>query len=368
MQDNIIEFNGKRYDAITGKLLGKSHHPVDEPLAPPSPARNIDGVVRTGVTSMKPAEKTHHAKTHASHTPAPHHTTKRQPAKTIKPHHPQSAKTLMRRAVHKPKTALKPAIKPQTPAEVMAKPASGLVVKRSVNGIDPVRKQRASHTTKSEAVHRFTVPAPEQHPVLHNPAPVRTPRPAAPAPQRTIQHPPAARSKNDMFEAAIARANSHEQPPHEHHARKHRKKHRFAGFTAAIVAFLVLGGFFAYLNMPKIELKIASINAGFGASMPSYSPTGYELADIKNRPGKVTLSFRSGAKNYQVTQQPSNWTSQTLQDDIIASAGHKTIESNGRTIYLYDGVATWLSGDVRYDLTGNAELDQDEIAAIAAST
>lgn len=361
LQDNIIEFNGKRYDAVTGKLLGKSHEKVDGPLVRPAtaPGRTIDGIVRP---SEHPKKTTKH---HTAHKDAKDGRTERHPGKTLKPHHPQSAKTLMRRAVHKPDVTKKPSIKPQAPAEIMAKPASSIAVKHSAHHVDPVRKHRADQVQKSGSVRRFTdverhdytAPGHVVRPVVHS-APVR----------EHAVHQPAARPKADVFEAAIARANSHEQPPHEHHARKHRKKNRLTGVVAGIAAFLILGGFFAYLNMPKIELKIASINAGFGANLPSYSPTGYELADVKNRPGKVTLSFRSGERNYQLIQQPSNWTSQTLADDIIASAGHETIESSGRIIYIYDGVATWLSGDVRYDLTGNAELGKDEIAAIAAST
>lgn len=368
--DTIIEFNGKRYDAITGELLGNSTTIVAEPLAR-APRRTIDGVMHhaTKLPRPQPASQLPH------HPPKNHPV--RKPATSLVPHHPQSAKTLMRRAVRKPATNLKPAIKTQSPAEIMATPVTAIAAKRSVNKIDPARRHRAKTIPRSHAVQKFTLQPPRPQP--HTPTPqifqptTTAARPAthraAPQPAHDVaaqnnlmQH----RAKPDIFEAAIARANSHEQAPPAH--RKHHRKHRTASILAGVAAVLIMSGFLAYLNMPNIELKIASMHAGFSASMPSYSPTGYELADIENRRGTITLSFRSGDRSYHLTQQPSNWTSQTLQDDIIASAGSKAIESKGRTIYIYDGSASWLSGGVRYDLTGNAPLDEQEIADIAAST
>lgn len=358
--DNVIEFNGKRYDAITGKLLGKSHAEVVEPLAPPSRnRRNIDGVVRQKASLHESPRQITSAKTVK---PAIHpKSAVRQAAKILKPHRPQSAKTLMRRAVHKPATMPKPAIKTQTPAEVMAKPISAIAIKHSVHHVDPIRKHRASQIPKSRAVRRFAPPTERQRHVA-----VR-PMPSKPVAQSAMRLQSTHHAKPDIFEAAIARANSHEQPKIEPHIRKRHKRRKMVSLAAGFAAFLVLSGFLTYLNMATIELKIASVNAGFSAERPSYNPTGYELADIKDQPGQITLSFRSGDRSYQLIQQPTNWNSQTLQDNIIASAGSKTIESKGRIIYIYDGVASWISGGVRYDLTGNANFSEKEIAAIAAS-
>lgn len=342
--ENVIEFNGKRYDALTGKLLGKSHTEIAEPLAPPiTPARRtIDGVVR-----RIDREPTHSA------TRAKEIKTSRNPAKAAKAHQPQPAKTLMRRAVHKPKTHIKPSIKTQPPAEIMAKPISTVALKHSVSQIDPARKHRASQTPKSHAVQRFS------------PHMIRPELPAArPIPKASAHIVSANHAKPDIFEAAIARANGHEQPK----ARiKHHKRRRAIGLLTGITLLLLLGGIVGYLNLNAIKLKVASVQAGFSAQLPSYQPTGYVLGAVTTKSGNVTLNFASGEKHYQLTQQSTNWNSQTLGDDIIASAGAKTIESNGRIIYLYGNTASWISGGVRYDLTGNAELNETDIAAIAAS-
>lgn len=367
--DNVIEFNGKRYDATTGKLLGTSHAEVVEPLAAPRiTPRAIDGVIHK--KSQFEARTSTHAPVHSparvpsgKPTPVPlraHPKSVHHHAPALKPHRPQAAKTLMRRAVHKPQATIKPAIKPQAPAEVMARPVSAIAAKHSVHQINPERNHRASHTPKSQAVQRFITPAPEPHVHILKPAHVVQPTQHIVRPQ-TIQRP-----KPDIFEAAIASATSHQEPP-VRHKRKHSRGHRVTGMLAGISAFLLLAGFVTYLNLATIELKVASFNAGFSAHLPSYKPTGYELADIKDKPGQITLSFRSGDRTYQLSQQPTNWNSQTLQDNIIASASHKTIESQGRTIYLYDGIASWVSGGVRYDITGNANFDAQEVAAIAAS-
>lgn len=360
-QNNVIELNGKRYDALTGKLLGKGSAPVIEPLAPAltqPPIRSVDGLMpkHAATTALHPVPvpATKNRRQHASH--------------TVKAHQPQRASTLMRRAVHKPGTTPKPAIKTQTPHEIAAAPVAAITQKHSVAQINPIRVERAHQTPKHRAVHRFNHSAAQNGPSMaviqpHIPSAAHT---TAPIPYRSSPAPKPPRHSRDIFEEAIARAQSHEQPAPK--APKHRKKHgRLAGTLAGIAAFLVLGGFLAYLNMPGIELRVASFQAGFTAQLPSYSPTGYKLANIENKHGIIGLSFRSGESTYQITQQPSNWNSQTLRDDLIATADHEPVESHGRIIYIYGNSASWVNSGVRYDITGNAHLTKADIVDIATS-
>ncbi len=352
--EDVIEFNGKRYDAFTGKVLGKSRSEVVEPLAPARIPRTIDGVVR-----KKHAASAHDA--HLKHTSKPRKASPdRHASAQLKPHRPQSAKTLMRRAVHKPATTIKPNIKPQAPAEIIAKPISAVAVKHSVKHVSPEREQRAKHTAKSQSVKRFTDAAHHHTEPIFQPAQV--PTPAHIIRPQTNHH-----TNPDIFEAAIARANSHEQPPVKPHNPKQRRRKKITGVLVGVTALLAASGFLAYINMSTIELKVASFQAGFNAQLPSHQPTGYELTSIQNRPGQVTLDYHSGDRKYQISQQPTDWNSQTLGDHIIAGADSNTIQSKGRTIYIYDDLASWVSGGVRYDITGNAGLDKDEIAAIAGS-
>ena len=373
MSQNVIELNGKRYDAISGAYLGKSHvipkHISEQFIH----GRVVDGFVRPSHPAQKPRPTESARPAHAH--PAEHKTTAKT-AVTVhvhtkavhaKPHHPEKSQTLMRRATAKPEFTLKPAIKTQAPAEIMAKPASAIAHKRSAYGVDPVRKKRAAIVNRHQSIRHFGTAT------IHS---VSTEVPVIPVratPLQVVAQRPLQPTKRhaDIFEAAIAHASSHQQPMHKAH--KHRSKRRkFANAMAIVGTFLVIGGFVGYLNLPQLQLRVASVHAGFGASMPSYTPTGYALQDgIKRTGGTISLSFRSGEQNFVITQQSSNWNSQTLLDNTLALNGrHQTVQRNGQTIYIYENAGTsaaWVNGGVRYDITGNAQLSKEDITAIATS-
>ncbi|HJQ08819.1 MAG TPA: DUF4367 domain-containing protein [Candidatus Saccharimonadales bacterium] len=385
MGQNVIELNGKRYDAITGAFLGSSVSSAHHTARPHNKGKVIDGFIRQGHT------ETHTKKTVAKAAPAPSPakrtshpvttklaakpTNKRLSAATPKiivAHKPQRAKTLMRRTVQKPKPTPKPAIKTQHATEFMAKPASAIASKRSAYQIDRHRLERAKTVTKHDAIKHFHhgragVDHAVQPSISGVSVPVITVRPA-PAhhelPPRAAHHP-----ETDIFEAAIAHATSHRQPAHTHHARRTRR--RLINIIAGVSAFLIIGGFVAYLNMPHLALRVASIQAGFHATMPDYRPTGYALkGGVKRSGSTINLSFHSGENNYTITQQTSDWNSQTLLDNTLALRGnHTTTQKNGQTIYIYNNgeSASWVNGGIRYDLTGNTTLSPEEITAIATS-
>jgi len=388
---NIIELNGKQYDAITGALLGDTQSNAGEVAAERAKAvrhggRAIDGIVRPTHAGLgsdiiaphtpKPAHhhaaKPAHHNNHAAHTkkPAAH-----RQAHQLSPHQPERPKTLMRTAVHKPSIVRKPALKPQAPAELAAAPIATLAPKLSASQVSPQRLSRAQRTPQSQYIKRFdiaparrTMPAAVAAPA-HASISAATAMPVAdalamPAAAPTPATPPASQ---DIFEAAIAHATSHEQTAPK---RAHRRHHRLANIGAGAAAVLLIAGFVTYLNMANIEVRVASIRAGFSAQLPGYAPTGYALSGpIKSKGGHVQFSFRSGASSYTISQQASDWDSQTLLDNTVALAGsHQTVQSRGRTIYIYDNNrASWVNGGVRYDITGNATLNPDDIASIASS-
>ena len=382
MGQNVIELNGKRYDAITGAYLGKSHvipkHIAEQyihgkvidgfvrPVAPakvapapqkPAPEPAVKKTVEPKVVERKVAEAEPKPATKPTHTHAV--------ASHARAHAPERAKTLMHRHTKKPEFTLKPAIKTQAPAEIMAKPASAIAHKRSAYGVDPSRRERAALTNQHQSIRHFsrgtvhTMAHVPQLPVRSAPLAVaHTPRPVQP--QR----------HTDIFEAAIANASSHTEPEHKVR-RKRSTRRKLVNSLAIVAAFLVITGFVGYLNLPQLELKVASVQAGFGASMPDYAPTGYALeGGVERTGGTIRLSFRSGSSKYTITQQSSNWNSQTLLDNTLALNGkHETVQKNGQTIYVYDdgASASWVNGGVRYDLNGNAELSTDDIVSIATS-
>ncbi|HSX08139.1 MAG TPA: DUF4367 domain-containing protein [Candidatus Saccharimonadales bacterium] len=390
---NIIELNGKRYDALTGNLLGEGTAVAARGHGAPAGHRGrfIDGFVKTPKNlstnntqqlaqpvrhapfipvSPVPAKKAAHAPKHT-----PNHVTA---------HQPEHAKTLMRTVVKKPSN--KPALKIHTPTEMAAAPVSALVPKLSVSKVDPDRSARAQDIKKSEAVKKFS-PSQQQRPALqraaitvtpvrarvttpvpaHRAAPVQMSTPATAAPRPATPAKPA-----DIFEAAIAHATSHEQQPPAHFSKKRRARKRLVNVMAGFAAALVIAGFIGYLNAPNIELRVASVRAGFHATLPSYQPVGYAMTrSVQTHGNQIAVSFHSdNGSGFKLTQQASNWDSATLYDNIVATNNkqHQTIENNGRTIYLYDGTnAAWVNAGVLYQITGNAELSNDQISQLAAS-
>jgi hypothetical protein len=382
---NVIELNGKRYDALTGALLGKSQAEV---VSPQPTGRVIDGFIRTkpehhsskaapktATPVVTPVVKQENAKSVTKIAPKVHAGPKKHTAHQVaahaKPHQPQKAKTLMRKTVHKPATTIKPAIKIQVASEIAAKPASAIAHKRSAYQVDNRRLEHAQQVARHTAVRHFHAQhgpaAPVQQPVVNHHA-------AHTAVQTHVSHPEQHHAAptthhRDMFEAAIARANSHEQPAHHPHHRRSRR--RLVNTLAVIGAFLVIGGFIGYLNMPNLELRVASFQAGFGAQMPGYTPTGFAMRGGVERTGNtVSMQFASGNQNFTITQQPSDWNSRTLVENTLALSNgeHKTVQSGGRTIYIYDDHnAVWVDGNVRYDVTGNAPLTEQDLTTLANS-
>lgn len=356
--NNVIELNGKRYDAVTGKYLGASH---TKPIPAKSPiGRTMDGVVRT---TARPNQN------HIAQPSKPAAVTPR-PSREHKPlhaaaHRPQSTKTLMRHAVAKPK----PVAKPLKAKGLDKAPAHTLAVKESVSKINPHRQQRANLVSRHQHVKRFQ-PTPVRS------APSQVARHAAPQLQPAVRPLAAAnpafkkpQTSKEMFEAAIAHATSHEQPS-PRIARRHHRRSRLMHASIAIAVVFLLGGAVVWSQWSRIEVQIASWQAGFDAHIPSYALTGYVRGPIGNEHGALTMTYQSGDSYYQISQQQSSWNSQTLLDQDVAGASTddiQTIESKGRIIYIHGNNASWVDGGVRYDITGNAPLNAKDILAIVDS-
>lgn len=453
---NIIELNGKQYDALTGALLGESKitaTPATKAAHLKRQGRVVDGFFgRKPTTNVKPTvvkpsyipkKNALHAETTTMKSFSYASTTSKAPAavqtaqkvmgdvKRIRPtrvhslkkpgvRQPEKSKTLMRHVVKKPSVHKKPTIKTTVPSEMMARPKSTLAKplekKLSVSQVNPLRLGRAQRIPKSQHIHRFSRERPTQsaaaavptvtpyatlsaslRPDLERSKPYATQtaqrpyaytgsRPATARPTHTKSAMPQGAAANtvpaaktaaatpkphaDIFEAALAHATSHEQKPIQ--PRKHTlRRKRFVSLMAGLGAFLLIAGFIAYLNKPAIELRVASMRAGFHAQMPSYKPTGYALeGSVQTNEDMVAMEFRSGENSYRITQKASDWNSSTLLDQTAAERGvpTRTIQSKGRTIYIYnDSSATWVNGGVHYEITGNSTMGPGELVSLATS-
>ncbi|HEX7633463.1 MAG TPA: hypothetical protein VF401_04015 [Candidatus Saccharimonadales bacterium] len=364
--NNIIEINGKRYDAVSGRQL---HH-----AATGQPARrSIDGVVGPVKKSV------------ASHTIAPVKTPAAKPAtKTVhrpaKPHAraPQPAKTLMRNSVSKPKDGFKKHVKAQGPAALAKQPAAKLAPKPSVARLDEQRLKHAKHIPQSQLISRFGAPVNSGPAVLAAPQPAVTPLPVIPAAQpvsrtaRVAAPKKQPRTTADILQTALEHANSHNQPAVHPHKRRASRVKQITGVSIAALSLLFIVGLFGIQNVNSIKLRVASSKAGFSAALPAYRPAGYSLSKLNYGSGVVTIHFHSNSDNrtYDVTERTSNWDSAGLRDSFVApqSSKYQTEEAAGRTIYLYgDGNATWVSNNIWYQVTGVGSLDNQQLVDLATS-
>jgi hypothetical protein len=155
--------------------------------------------------------------------------------------------------------------------------------------------------------------------------------------------------------------------------KKSRKFSRLASISSAAFALLLLGGYFTYLNMPNLSVRVAAAQAGINASYPEYRPDGYGLkGPIGYSDGQVSMKFaaNAGPQSYTVAEQKSGWDSSAVLDNYVkAKAGDNYITYNerGLTIYTFDGNAAWVNGGILYTISGDAPLSSDQIRRIAVS-
>lgn len=423
MSNSIYEVNGKAYDSRSGALPGNTARTQPAMTVyprPASPTRQAGGSV-DGMVS--PAQRhTGQAKT------APHHVKahQTQPTKTLmrqavaRPH-PSS----LHGGAHKAAPA---SLHPQAPIQPHTPVSVNVAPKLSSTVIDPVRAQRARFAGRSNNVAHFRpapqpsqaqaqqlasqpAPQPVQPAAVAAPVQVRTqPHPVQPAHHPVAAHPtqpqpqqpqqqsmrpiaaarrpyaqpaaPAAASRReqdeeqDLFAQALAQAKSHEEPEQRESAkkavrRKGSKARRFAIASASLAVFVALSGFVAFQNRSQIQLQMASAKAGFAASTPLFMPPGYKLDSMTYATGSVATSYNSSGKApFSITQKKSNWNSQTLLDNFVATSGddYKGFQSNGRTVYIYGkGNATWVNGGIWYQIKGADKLSDEQLVKIATS-
>jgi hypothetical protein len=358
---NFIEINGKKYDSVTGKMLDSAPATPQKKVTTITPQMN-SGVV-DGFTRRSPRKNT----VHSNATPA---------RKS-----PQKSQTLMRQTVKKPT--------PVAGKIAKAKP----VIHKSHLGTSVKRTTIAMQTPKSQHVQKYGE-------INHRSSVVKTTSPnlaVKPEPthvasnhsaQSTNQHHtntsphsanPTATQK--MLGLALENATAHQNEHVPTHHKKRRSKltkklgisARAMGLSSAVLAAVLLGGFFAVQNVPNLSMRLAASRAGFDASMPSYQPTGFSFkGPINYSPGRVTISYVSNTDNrqYDVKQQASNWNSDALLSNFVVAEGktYQTYLDRGRTLFIYDeSNATWVDNGVWYQIEGESDMTTDQLIRIASS-
>jgi hypothetical protein len=177
--------------------------------------------------------------------------------------------------------------------------------------------------------------------------------------------------KNEAISEALDKAPAHTSRAQEK-PRKTKKTSRHLSIVSASFALLLLGGYFTYLNMPSLSVRVAAAQAGISASYPSYRPAGYSLAGpVAYTDGEVSMKFASnaGPQSYNISQKKMNWDSSAVEQDVNqkTSGSYSTSTTSGLTIYLYDNNASWVNDGILYSLTGDAPLSSEQIDRIATS-
>ncbi len=310
MGQKIITINGRNYDAHTGMPISETEAEPQVPKATPARA----------------------------HTPHSHlHQTA------------QKSHTLNRRVVKKEISPARPVLHP---------------VKKS-----PMVTKFAAHPsgfTHSLPAAKPADIAPRQHPMVTkaNQHLQQQKAPVALKPSQVIKQ----EAVKEALEKAPAKHEKNEVTP-----KKRSKFARFSSIASASLALLLLGGYFTYLNMPNLSVRVAAAQAGINASYPEYKPDGYSLnGPIAYNQGQVSMKFaaNAGPQNYTIDQAKSSWDSSAVLDNYVKKkVGENYIIYNerGLTIYTFDGNAAWVNGGILYTISGDAPLSSDQIRRIATS-
>lgn len=375
-KQTILILNGRRYDALTGEMVDDDgqHHAV-QPIMDVVGQRAENPAPQTPTPDPVPqpvAPLASHKVMDISRTAG--HTKRRQP---------QRATTLVRTAVRKPKPGIKNSAKVNAPASgVSAAPITTTITpKWPVSQVNPQRQSRSQSINKSQAISKFAPGAV----VSSAPVPAQTTQAAAPARAvDAIEH--QSQHSRDLFERAIAAADSHTQPAYnpkqlKRQARKQARsavkatrpvRHHLATVVAASVAVLVIGTTIGLQHKTDITMRFANAKAGFNASIPAYQPTGYKVANMEYSAGNVGLNFQNDTADraYELSQQTTTWNSEELLNNFVTMnyKSYQALQSGDQIIYVYGkNDASWIKNGIWYQLTSNGSLSTSEVLNIATS-
>lgn len=328
----VVEINGRQYDANTGKIVMES----------PSQAKLIDGFqapISAPVATPRTRKVNSSSELH------------QKPQKTKKLH-PSAAKTI---AVPKKVGSTSAGIK---------KPAVADTTESKIPNESQARAERSKTHKRSNLVTRFKKSESVDEPIQAQPEP-DMPAVERPLPKPEVERPSAAPQPEPEV------AGEEKQPGVLKRLRARRPKLIPATMTALLVFSAV--GYIAYRNIPNMALRVAAQRAGFNASLPGYSPSGFSFAGpVAYSEGIVELEYKSNSddRTYQLIQRESPWDSESLLDNFVANTGNDylTFQERGLTVYIYDtSNATWVDGGVWYIVEGQSLLSSEQLLKIAGS-
>ncbi len=185
----------------------------------------------------------------------------------------------------------------------------------------------------------------------------------------TVVHKPAAAIKQAAIDKALKDAPGHNA---KKPVKATRRAPRVLSLASVAVALLLLAGYFTYINLPNLSVRVAAAQAGINASYPGYRPDGYRMVGVNYDTGSVSIKFaaNAGPKNYTITQQQTSWDSSAVKENYVQpNWGNDVVPytEHGLTIYAHDGNAAWVNGGILYTISGDAPLSASQIRNIATN-
>lgn len=354
---NVITLNGNRYNALTGELIKDGED--DQQLTPKASSPHANRIVNQGGAVdgfVKASSRTKRIK----------HTIKHSQRSV------ERSKTLMRSAVKKP-----------TPKKISARTQPQ--IKPSELLKNTVREKRAKEISRSSLISKFSgevkrITKFSQLPVTPIPMTENSIEKSLVKSAKS-SHPPMkiAASPPSRFQSVLENSTSHQQLQktkkyHNHHlAKKLRVSPVVLNVSIIVLAFTLLGGYFAYNNVSNLAMRVAATRAGISGNMPSYRPAGFSMkGPVQYQPGQISVQFVSNSddRNFTLSQKKSKWNSETLLENHVATnrRPYQTFQEKGKTIYIYDGdSASWVDNGIWYEINGNEALNTDQLLRVANS-
>jgi hypothetical protein len=382
----IIELNGKKYDAETGRLLGSNSGTSKQMNNQKNPIRSVDGIIQS--PNYQAVHKKFTDTKQSIEDSTKEFTRKVAPnIQRVSEH----SKTLMRKAVKKPtlvqdSNGLKPRLQighhyQQNMEHInKAVSTSAAVVKPVIDGA----LSRAQSIQRSQLVTRFNE--------------MKTAKPELPPEivQELKSLPPSAddiHAKNlaklkdqekegidsidkDFNNVAVEMATSYKPIDKTKKIRAyqkiadklHMRPKIFIVLVSVVVAILVVGSIL-YKFKDNIVFYIYDKKVGISSNLPGYVVSGFRISTISRDGNSVSVSYQSNSdsRKYSITEQSSNWDSQSLLAGAVTpnvGTNYTSLEANGRIVYAFSDKAVWVDGGIYYILIDNANLTSNQLTQI----
>ena len=256
------------------------------------------------------------------------------------------------------------------------------VVKRTIHAASVHKSMDIHPNVRRFAPHPVGALAPRPVPVARVNDNVHIPHPhvvkahaqsAAKADSLTSRLPTASEKKDAAVQQSVANTHKQHQTHRAPFNERFQPRQRITAALSAAFAIVLLGGYFTYLNMPSLSVRVAAAQAGIDANYPNYRPDGYSLTGpVTFSDGRVAMNFQAngGNKGFSISQSKSGWNNEAVLDNYVsprAGVNYIPYTERGLTIYTFDDNAAWVNGGILYTIDGDAPLSSEQIRRIATS-